>query len=243
MSQWYQHNHRLFRQERKALAASRPLMMLSVVGPGFQISPNAVTATECAIAHGTYILKAPNSRDEIEYSINLLLPKNYPKSPPIMFCNDPKLPIDTIDRHILRHGQACLEVRPEIKRRWPPRAGIVDFLVNLVEPFLAWQAYYDAFGEPPEWGERAHGMDGIIGYYADLLGVPKDTNLLGFIKLLTRKNRPKGHEPCPCNSGLKLRHCHRDSIYKVWEELCQEEIKNDLATIEKSSKCIELAKE
>lgn len=233
MLQWYQHNRRLFREERQALASACPMMMLSVVGPGFPINSVIKTIAECAVAHGTYILKAPTGEGEVEYTLTLWLPNQYPKSPPVMFCNDPKLPVDELDRHILRHGQACLEVRPEIRRRWPPNSNLVDFLVNLVEPFLAWQTYYEAFGEPPEWGDRAHGLKGITEYYTGLLGISENDNLLGFMKLLARKNRPKGHELCPCNSGLKIRHCHRDSIYRIRENLYFEDIVDDLRTIEK----------
>lgn len=235
MSRWHRHNRRLFRKERRALADACPLMMLSVVGPGFPINPVLMTGVECVIAHGTYVLKAPTGHDDVEYSFTLWLPGNYPKSPPIMFCNDAKLPLSVLDRHILSDGQACLELRPEIRRRWPPGSNLVDFLVNLVEPFLSWQTYYDAFGEPPEWGERAHGKESILDYYTKLLGIAKNENLPGFMKLLTRKNRPKGHELCPCNSGLKIRHCHRDSIYNAHQQLFREDIIDDYKTIEKNT--------
>lgn len=182
MAQWYRHNRRLFRDERDALAAACPLMMLSVVGPGFPLNSVAKTNIECAVAHGTHIINSPNPQAEVEYSIALWLPETYPKTPPIMFCNDPKLPINVIDRHILRYGQACLEVQPEIRRRWPPGSTLLDFLKNLDEPFLAWQTYYQSFGNPPQWGERAHGIKGIIEYYASTLGVSRRDNIKGFME-------------------------------------------------------------
>ncbi len=231
MVQWYHYNRRLFRKEREALAESCPLMMLSVVKPGFRINSALVIQSECAVSHGTHLLKAPNVHKEIGYGIALWLPKNYPKSPPIMFCNDLKLPINTLDRHILKGGQACLEVWPEIKRRWPPGSNLVDFLVNLVEPFLAWQAYYDAFGKPPEWGERPHGKDGIIEYYSEILCRPSDDTIIGFMKLLSRKNHPKGHKLCPCGSGKKLRNCHRRLIDNTRKRLPWQHVVHDLKII------------
>jgi hypothetical protein len=42
---------------------------------------------------------------------------------------------DAMHRHILKDGQACLEVPTEIKRRWPQGPNSVDFLVNWVDPF------------------------------------------------------------------------------------------------------------
>ncbi len=232
MTQWYQNNRRLFREEREALAASCPLMVLSVVGPGFRINPVLAAKIECAIAHGTYILKSPDNQADIEYGIALGLPENYPKFFPMLFCNDPKLPIDNLDRHIQKGGRACLEVGPEIKRRWPPGSNLIDFLKNLVEPFLAWQVHYDIFGKPPEWGERAHGKDGILQYYAELLGIAVDSNTLGFMKLISRKNRPKGHEICPCGSGKKLRHCHGGLIYEKHKLVDPRSVAQDVFTIE-----------
>ncbi len=231
MAQWYQHNHRLLREERAALVDAFPLMMLSVVGPEFPINSSLMTKTECAVAHGVYILSAPDVHGGLEYGITLWLPEKYPKSPPIMFCNDPKLLSNNINRHILKDGQACLEVFPEINRRWPPGSNLVGFLNKLVEPFLAWQAYYDAFGEPPEWGERAHGKKGIIGYYADLLSRPADETIIGFMKLLARKNPPKGHEICPCGSGIKLRNCHYKILGKTRKLIVPNDVSKDLRQI------------
>lgn len=242
MAQWYLHNHRLLRDERDALAAACPLMMLRIVGPGFPFNSVFRTPFECAVAHGTYTVHSPNPQAEVEYGISLWLPESYPREPKLMFCNDPKLPIKVLDRHILLYGQACLEVQPEIRRRWPPGSNLVGFLKNLVDPFLAWQTYYHAFGKPPEWGERAHGIEGIIDYYASILGVTGNDNIKGFMKLLARKNRPKGHEPCPCNSGLKLRNCHRDSIYKVRKKLHREDIVDDLEKVEIHANCSSMEK-
>ena len=232
MQQWYLNNRRLFHHELNALFKSCPLMMLSIVGSGHQINSIVETVSECTIAHGTHILEAPNNSDEIEYGIALCFPNNYPKSPPIMYCNDPKLPVGRLDRHILSDGQACLEVRPEVKRRWPPGSNIVDFIKSLVDPFLAWQTYYDAFGKPPAWGERNHGKKGVIEYYAELLGRPADESVTNFLRLIARKNQPKGHEICPCGSGKKLRDCHRSLLYKVREYIDPEDALYDLKMIE-----------
>ncbi len=235
MRQWYQNNRRLFRKEREALAVYSPLMMLSVVGPGFQVSPTLVTKFECAVAHGTHILNTPGIEPDVEYNITLWFPDDYPNSFPIMFCIDDKLPIEMLDRHILSDGQACLEVGPEIRRRWPKGSSITDFIEKLVNPFLAWQVYYDAFGKPPAWGERAHGITGIIDYYAELLGIDEDSNVLGFMELLSRKNQPKGHEPCPCGSCLKLRDCHREELNRAREKTFWADVKMALATCLKPS--------
>lgn len=81
-----------------------------------------------------------------------------------LFCNDPKLPIGVIDRHIMIDGSACLGVYADIMIRWSLEPNIVNFLENFVAPFLVWQAYYDAHQKPPSWGERSHFAKGIIEY-------------------------------------------------------------------------------
>ena len=232
MSQWYQHNHRLFREERKRLAEACELMMLSVVGPGFPINSAVLTNTECAIAHGTYSIQTKDGRGEIEYGITLWTPPNYPKLPPVLFGNDPKLPIANIDRHIPGDGQACLAVNGEIEMHWPDGSNLVDFIEKLVAPFLAWQAYYDAYGCPPSWGGRSHGNKGIIEFYADILRVKGDKAIIGFMKLLARKKQPKGHEICPCGSGRKLRDCHQYLLKETRSILNPKKVRMDLAIID-----------
>ena len=231
MGQWYESNRRLFREERKALASGCPLMRLAIVGPGFKINSACKLKVECAVAHGIFSLQIPDTCREIEYGIVVLPPINYPKSVPQLFCNDSKLPIGNIDRHIMTDGRACLGVQAEISMRWSAGSTIVDFLDNLVAPFLAWQAYHDEYQKPPPWGERSHGAHGIIEYYAELLGRSADSSVVGFMRLLARKNRPKGHEPCPCDSGECLRNCHRDLVYDARQSVAWDDVAHDLEVL------------
>jgi hypothetical protein len=213
MGNWYENNRKLFREERIALAAAFPLLQLVIVGPEFRINSHFVLKHEFAVVQGTYSLCDPNLMSDIEYKIVLVFPPDYPKNCPVMYCNDPKLPIGNIDRHIMGDGSACLGVKGEIAMRWQSNRTLVHLLKDFVEPFLVWQACYDIFQKPPEWGERSHLGPGILEFYAELLNVPVDSNVAGFMKLLARKNQPKGHEICPCDSGQRLRNCHRELVY------------------------------
>ena len=51
-------------------------------------------------------------------------------------CNDPKLPIGNIDRHIMPDGSACLGVYADIMIRWIMKPDIVNFLEDFAAPFL-----------------------------------------------------------------------------------------------------------
>lgn len=231
MTPWYKSNRKLFREERAALASAAPLLGMVIAGPEFRLNSARTLERESVVVCGTYGIFIPDSAQQIEYGISIFMPIKYPKQLPDMFCNDLKLPIDNIDRHIMDDGSACLGVYADIMTRWSLKPGIVSFLENFVAPFLVWQAYYDAHQKPPSWGERSHFAEGIIEYYAELLGLNKCPSVVEFMKLLGRKNRPKGHERCPCGSGNKLRNCHRQLLYNAREKIAWQHVAKDLQAV------------
>lgn len=234
MTPWYRSNQRLFREERAALVSATPLMGMVIAGPNYRLNSESVLKRESVVVHGTYEIAIPDSNEQIEYRICVLLPNRYPKQPPVLFCNDPKLPIGNIDRHIMDDGSACLGVYADVMSRWSMKPDIVNFLENFAAPFLVWQAYYDAHQKPPSWGQRSHFSEGIIQYYAELFGMNKRQSIVEFMKLLARKNLPKGHERCPCGSGERLRNCHRQLLYSTREKIAWEYVIKDLQAVLKN---------
>jgi hypothetical protein len=231
MAPWFKSNRKLFREERAALASAAPLLGMVIAGPEFRLNSVMVLQQEFVVVRGSYGIPIPDSARQIEYGIFILMPNNYPKHVPDLFCNDPKLPIGNIDRHIMPDGSACLGVYADIMTRWSLKPDIVNFLENFVASFLVWQVYYDAHQKPPSWGERSHLSEGIIEYYAELLGMNKSQMVVEFMRLLSRKNRPKGHEICPCGSGDRLRNCHRELLYSIREKVAWQYIAKDLQTV------------
>lgn len=225
--QWYKSNQKLFRQEKESVALKHPSLTLEILGPGTAINEYVSLKTERAIAHGAYHLLIPSTHRKIGYSVVVCLPDVYPREVPVMFCSDPKLPID-IDRHILNDGRACLGVTAEVRHKWTSAPNIVSFLDELVAPFLAWQVYYDAYRCPPPWDERSHGKKGVREFYAEILGLETSANIEGFMDLLTRKKPPGGHELCPCGSGQRLRSCHRGAVSAARERVNWQDAKTDL---------------
>lgn len=231
MTPWYKSNRKLFREERAALASAAPLLGMIIASPGFRLSSAYTLDWECVVVHGACGISISDYGQQIEYGISIPMPDKYPKQLPILFCNDSKLPVGNIDRHIMSNGSACLGVYAEIMTKWEIKPGIVNFLENFVAPFLVWQAYYDAHQKPPSWGERSHFTKGIIEYYAELLGMNKRHSVIEFMKLLARTNRPKGHERCPCGSGNKLRNCHRELLYNTREKVAWQYVSKDLQAV------------
>ena len=209
------------------------------MGPGFPLNRYTYLEAEAAVAHGTHQVPIPDSGSHIEYRIALFTPPNFPDRPPIMLCDDPKLPWkENLDRHIFGLGQACLAVNAEVRLYWPPDSSLAVFLKTLVDPWLAWQAYYDAHHEPPSWGARDHGPEGIYEFYQEHWGqpFPKAFRTKAFMELLAMKKKPQGHHPCPCGSGKKLRDCHFALVVEKWLALDRRDVKQDLEVVRTNAK-------
>ncbi|HPG00213.1 MAG TPA: hypothetical protein PLE77_09080 [Kiritimatiellia bacterium] len=234
MTRWFESNRSLFEREREALAIHQPLMTLDVLHPGAKINALVTLKSDAAVAHGSYCIEVPGTARHRDYSIAVITRDDYPKSMPFVYCDDPKLPIGNIDRHIMKDGQACLGVYAELRQRWKEASGITTFLKDIVAPFLAWQIYYDAYGHPPPWGQRAHAVAGILEFYADLLALPATPEVEGFMQLLARKNEPKGHEPCPCASGERLRDCHKDLVRSARAKVAWQDVAVDIEHLRKN---------
>lgn len=153
---------------------------------------------------------------DLGYSVTIELGPNYPDVPPVVRCDPTEIePIP--DRHC-SFGEACLCVRSELRLHWPRGSDIATFVGHLVIPFLDGQFYYDTHGHWPPGRGRDHGKPGILQAYrefCDPFGNDSDETVEQLMRLLARKNKPKGHETCPCGSRRKIRGCHKDAIDRL----------------------------
>ena len=170
--------------------------------------------------------------DECAFSTDLQVPVGYPNKVPKLFCKPEEIPWE-LDRHVFPgSGVACLCVRSEYRKHWPPGSNLTDFLGSLVHPFFAGQLFYQVHGHWPTTGQRSHGRDGIIEAYTDFLlplGRPTESQIESFMRLLARTKRPGGHEQCPCGSGLRLRHCHHKLLNSLRAQVDPLDAAADLA--------------
>ena len=166
---------------------------------------------------------------ELGFTIDLEIPGNYPRGIPRLWCNRQEIPWE-IGRHVCANGLACLCVSTEYRKHWPPGSDLTDFLDTLVRPYLIGQAYFQDHGHWPTGHERSHGLAGTIEAYQDLLaplGAVTRPVIVNFAGLLARPNHPKGHEPCPCGSGQRLRNCHRSLLMNLRRMVDPEHAKAD----------------
>ena len=154
---------------------------------------------------------------DVGFSTHLIVPANYPNGVPVLRCDPKEIPW-IVDRHVYGNGVACLCVASEYRTHWPRGSDIADFLSKLVVPYFVAQLYFEAHGHWPATGQRSHGREGVIEAYRDFLaplGSVSERSIHDTMKLMARVSPPKGHHPCPCGSGRKLRKCHRELFWKL----------------------------
>lgn len=77
-------------------------------------------------------------------------------------------------------------------------------------------------GEPWPFGEWAHGLQGRLDYYKDLLGTDHLEAICSYLAYLGSE-RIRGHWDCPCRSGKRLRNCHFTMISALRERMPRHE--------------------
>lgn len=144
-----------------------------------------------------------------EFNIKMELREGYPRHEPKVFEVGGRIPRDP-DRHINGGGDCCVTVW-EHWLTMAPDHSIAAFINGPLNEYFLGQFWVEKTGKWP-FGERAHGLQGLEEAYADALEVPnKPESLLYYLRLLSQ-DWPKGHWPCPCGSGKKLRDCHHPRL-------------------------------
>jgi hypothetical protein len=110
-------------------------------------------------------------------------------------------------------GTLCLAVVEEMWIKWNGKFDITNFLEGPVRTFLIGNSLVQN-GKAWPHGERSHGAAGVCEFYQETVGIGEPEQVLRLLGYLS-KDRIKGHWPCPCGSGSKLRNCHRVSILQL----------------------------
>lgn len=168
----------------------------------------------------------------VGYTIRILIPRGYPEEVPSLICVPDEIP--RIDKRHNSGETACLCARCDYRKHWPRGSTLAAFVDLLVIPFLICQNYYDIHGHWPGSGERDHGSPGIIQAYTDFcspLGNATGETIARVLRMLVRTGIPKGHHPCPCGSGKRIRDCHREAIENMRQLISPSDAAKDFADL------------
>ncbi len=143
------------------------------------------------------------------YSVEIVLLADYPDAVPLVWETGGKIPRNA-DHHVNPGGEACLFIPDERWRAYPPGMTFLEFLDGPVRNFFLGQSIFCRTGQWP-FGQRRHSEAGIRDFYGELLATDNLTVILGYLEYLSRPAL-KGHWPCPCKSGKRIRACHSEQI-------------------------------
>lgn len=157
------------------------------------------------------------------YEIALKIPADYPETPPLVFETQGKITRDF--EHFMVEGDLCLEAPVEVRRRFATGRTIRRFVDEQVIPYLFSFSYKSAYGRLP-YGDRHHGMYGILQYYKEFFSTPA-AEALALLKLLADGSAPP-LMMCPCGSRRRVRECHGKKLDELRPLLPREVFEDEL---------------
>ncbi len=158
------------------------------------------------VIRGSFPIKDEHGKPIDQFSIEVFVPPDFPKNLPLVREVRGRIPRH-VDRHIYPEGFACLFAPGERFMHFPEGSTLLDFLEGPVRNFFISQSTFELTGEWP-FGQRSHDSDGIVESYAEMFGVPPMRENVARFLLLIQRREVKGHWPCPCGNGKRLRDCH-----------------------------------
>lgn len=167
-----------------------------------------------------------------DYAIEIVIPIASSKLPYVI---DTQKRINPTYHHYYTNGKLCLETDVKILADFADGFDLLRWMDKYVEAYYFTYEYYTRYGEFP-YGERSHGLDGVLESYQELLDA-NDAQEAYDIMQFVIVNRYRGHFLCPCKSGKKLRNCHGEKMLPFYNnQLLYETLKNDCEKIREAIK-------
>lgn len=148
--------------------------------------------------------------------ISMFVPFSYPNELPIV--KDITKKIDS-EFHKNKNDILCLACDAEMYLDLKTREDVTisDFIERFLLPYVYSYTYYKKYGKVP-FGDREHGILGIIDFYKDYFKLDDRHITLQFLKYMAFE-KYRGHNLCLCKSGKKLRNCHGIDIITLIEKV------------------------
>jgi hypothetical protein len=201
-NRWFERNPAQFARLKVEVEAMYPNLHMSI-------------RSQAVVIAGSFPIDYDGSEAD-RYIIEVQLPDNYPLGIPIVREVGGRIP-QTAERHIKQDGVACLFVDEEWLISNPNGSELLDFLRGPVRNFFIGQSLVEA-GHRWPFGERSHGAKGILECYANLTQASNLQVAQKYLEMLNQK-KVKGHWPCPCRSGKKLRDCHYHLVLRLKQRI------------------------
>lgn len=155
----------------------------------------------------------------IPYEYSITLPRVYSKDKKVAFSFD----------HIYRDGMLCLATDADQLCFFADGHSLNDWIKHYVIPYFFAVDYFKKYKVYP-FGEREHGDNGIISFYAEKFMVSSRPDVIKLLDCIVNKSY-RGHLLCPCGSGKRMRNCHKDIVFNWQQDKYQRILKNDFISL------------
>jgi len=215
---WHRENPILYEREKSAVEAHYPDLRFAANGDFVCIHGSFPVTFELQVLD--------------RYSVEIQLARDHPTSLPIVREVGGRIPHHE-DRHLnARDGTACVLLPDERWRIWPADAPLIDYLNGPLHSFFLAQSLVE-HGDPWPFGQWSHGAVGIMEFYTELLGTKDIRVVAAYLDYLASKEI-KGHWPCPCKSGRRLRDCHMKFLMELRAKIARKDATNSLNMLKSS---------
>jgi len=164
----------------------------------------------CIILEGKFWFRVTTQKQETvedDYLLRISIPQIFPKDLPSVCELESRIPRDG-NHHINPDGTLCLGSPLRLLSIIQNDPTVKGFAINCLEPFLLAVTMKLRGREQFEYGELAHGSDGIISDYACLLKLNHPSQVIAAIRLLCLKKRIANKKQCPCGCKRRLGACY-----------------------------------
>lgn len=116
--------------------------------------------------------------------------------------------------HVFDTDNLCLGATCDLIDRIQSSSSLLDYLDSVIPSYLYGFLYFEKYGTVAPYGERSHRGVGLEEAYKERYGVFDSIRLYQLLGILGGATRYRGHIPCPCGSGKKLRNCHGPALLR-----------------------------
>lgn len=141
--------------------------------------------------------------------------------------------IDEKYPHRYSTGVLCLATEIDLRLHFAAGFDLVRWMEDFVETYYYSHDYYQRYNCYP-FGDREHGFLGTIQSYCDWFSTPELDKVASILLKIEANDLYRGHHPCPCASGKKMRDCHgRQILYFYQHPKLRIQLLSDLNDIRK----------
>ena len=174
--------------------------------PGMSTTP-CLDSSMCL--RGKFRFKASvsgNNEIEDSYTLEIIVPGNFPHSIPKVKETGGKIPRDG-NFHVNPDGTLCLGSPLRLLKKVHNAPTLPGFADKCLIPYLYAVSYKLLHGGSFVLGELAHGDSGIVEDYSAMLRLKTRAQITQATMLLGIKKRIANKKSCPCGCGKRLGAC------------------------------------